>query len=130
MDRAIIARLNPTPEQAQVLKSTIEEHTACFNAVATFGFRSKCCNGVELHKVDPRHTSQMCSHCSYHHRANRRSQSLFLCRHRGYCLNADLNACIDTSLLAVPLSTCLSFSLFGVRSKPLCFSLGRLTDLL
>jgi putative transposase len=48
--------------------------------------------GVAVVKVDPRHTSQMCSRCGYQHRANRRSQSLFLCRQCGYCLNADLNA--------------------------------------
>lgn len=51
MDRTIVAQLNPTPEQAQILKHTIEEHTACFNAVTDFGFTSKCCNGVELHKA-------------------------------------------------------------------------------
>ena len=48
--------------------------------------------GVRVAKIDPRHTSQTCSKCGYHHRSNRRSQSLFLCRSCGYCLNADLNA--------------------------------------
>jgi putative transposase len=48
--------------------------------------------GIVVVKIDPRHTSQRCSKCSYQHRANRRSQSLFLCRKCGYCLNADLNA--------------------------------------
>jgi IS605 OrfB family transposase len=48
--------------------------------------------GIQVVKVDPRHTSQTCSRCGYQHRANRRSQSLFLCRQCGYCLNADLNA--------------------------------------
>ena len=43
--------------------------------------------GIRVVKVDPRHTSQTCS--------NRRSQSLFLCRKCGYCLNADLNASIN-----------------------------------
>jgi putative transposase len=51
--------------------------------------------GMTVVKVDPRHTSQMCSHCGYHHRSNRRSQSLFLCRQCGYQLNADLNASIN-----------------------------------
>jgi putative transposase len=51
MDRTIVAQLHPTPEQAQVLKRTIEEHTACFNAVADLGFTLKCSNGVELHKA-------------------------------------------------------------------------------
>jgi IS605 OrfB family transposase len=48
--------------------------------------------GIAVVKIDPRHTSQTCSHCGYQHRSNRRSQSLFLCRKCGYCLNADLNA--------------------------------------
>jgi IS605 OrfB family transposase len=48
--------------------------------------------GIQVVKVDPRHTSQTCSKCGYQHRANRRSQSLFLCRSCGYQLNADLNA--------------------------------------
>jgi IS605 OrfB family transposase len=48
--------------------------------------------GIEVVKVDPRHTSQTCSKCRYQHRSNRRSQSLFLCRKCGYCVNADWNA--------------------------------------
>lgn len=48
--------------------------------------------GIRVVKIDPRHTSQTCSHCGYQHRANRRSQSLFLCRSCGYQLHADLNA--------------------------------------
>jgi putative transposase len=48
--------------------------------------------GLEVTRIDPRHTSQTCSKCGYQARNNRRSQSLFLCRTCGYCLNADLNA--------------------------------------
>src|SRR6266702_1858280 len=48
--------------------------------------------GIQVVKVDPRHTSQRCSRCGYQARNNRRSQSLFHCRSRGYQLNADLNA--------------------------------------
>jgi IS605 OrfB family transposase len=48
--------------------------------------------GSVVEKIDPRHTSQTCSRCGYQARNNRRSQSLFLCRKCGYCLNADLNA--------------------------------------
>jgi transposase len=49
-------------------------------------------HGIQVVKIDPRHTSQTCSHCGHQARNNRRSQSLFLCRQCGYCLNADLNA--------------------------------------
>jgi len=51
--------------------------------------------GIAVVKIDPRHTSQTCSRCGYQARNNRRSQSLFLCRTCGYCLNADLNAAIN-----------------------------------
>lgn len=50
MDRTIVVQLNPTPEQACILQRTLQEHTACFNAVARLGFEMGCRNGVELHK--------------------------------------------------------------------------------
>ncbi|MFL5661582.1 MAG: RNA-guided endonuclease InsQ/TnpB family protein [Ktedonobacteraceae bacterium] len=49
-------------------------------------------SGSHVKRIDPRHTSQTCSRCGHQARNNRRSQSLFLCRKCGYCLNADLNA--------------------------------------
>jgi putative transposase len=48
--------------------------------------------GIEVVKTDPRHTSQTCSRCGFQHRANRRTQSLFLCKSCRYTLNADYNA--------------------------------------
>jgi len=51
--------------------------------------------GIQVVKVDPRHTSQTCSSCGHQHRSNRKSQSLFLCKNCGYCLNADLNASVN-----------------------------------
>jgi putative transposase len=50
MDRTVKVHLNPTPEQARILKQTLDEHTACFNAVCQEGFTTACSNGVELHK--------------------------------------------------------------------------------
>jgi putative transposase len=50
MDRTLVLQLKPTPEQAQMLQRTLQEHTACFNAVARAGFETGCSNGVELHK--------------------------------------------------------------------------------
>src|SRR5260370_24465258 len=50
MERTIVIQLKPTPEEARILKATLEQHTACFNAVAQEGFTSACSNGVELHK--------------------------------------------------------------------------------
>ncbi len=84
--------------------------------------------GIDVVKVDPRHTSQMCSKCGHQHRSNRPTQSLFLCKHCGYCLNADYNASINiqqkylanlgTSLAGGPQSSGLSSQLLGVRDKP------------
>jgi putative transposase len=50
MERTLILQLNPTPEQATILKQTLEQHTACFNEVAHVGFTIGCSNGIELHK--------------------------------------------------------------------------------
>ncbi|GAC1349475.1 MAG: hypothetical protein NVSMB27_22960 [Ktedonobacteraceae bacterium] len=50
MDRTLVLQFNPTPEQARVLRATLEQHTACFNTVAEHGFTSECSNGVQLHK--------------------------------------------------------------------------------
>jgi putative transposase len=50
MDRTIVVQFNPTDEQARSLKETLEQHTACFNAVAHEGFTTACSNGIELHK--------------------------------------------------------------------------------
>ena len=84
--------------------------------------------GISVERIDPRHTSQMCSRCGYQHRSNRRSQSLFLCKNCGYCLNADLNASINIkhkylaslgiSLTGGLSSNNLSSQSFGTRDKP------------
>lgn len=46
----MVVQLQPTPEQARILKRTLEEHTACFNEVARIGFMQHCRNEGELHK--------------------------------------------------------------------------------
>jgi len=47
--------------------------------------------GKPIMKVNPRHTSQICSKCGHTERLNRKG-SRFRCRECGYELNADLNA--------------------------------------
>jgi putative transposase len=67
-------------------------HSWSFAQLYVFiGYKAQA-RGIQVVKIDPRHTSQQCSRCGYQHRSNRRSQSVFLCRHCGYCLNADYNA--------------------------------------
>lgn len=48
--------------------------------------------GVPVVLVDPAYTSQTCSSCGHCERANRRSQSVFCCKHCGHSMNADENA--------------------------------------
>jgi len=48
--------------------------------------------GVVVVAVDPRYTSQTCSRCGYCEKANRHTQSSFLCRSCGFRCHADLNA--------------------------------------
>jgi len=49
MQRTIRLRLNPTPEQANVLMETLRQHAERFNAVAAYGWAQREKNGVRLH---------------------------------------------------------------------------------
>jgi IS605 OrfB family transposase len=48
--------------------------------------------GCFVDYVDPRYTSQKCSLCGHTEKANRKSQSWFVCKSCGFQHNADLNA--------------------------------------
>ena len=48
--------------------------------------------GVLVILVDPRHTSQECSHCGHIAKANRPTQERFSCQRCGYTTRADFNA--------------------------------------
>lgn len=48
--------------------------------------------GVPLIVVDPKYTSQTCSHCGHRHKGNRKSQALFVCKACGHNEHADVNA--------------------------------------
>jgi putative transposase len=73
-------------------EDTRKMHSWSFAQFWSFTAYKAEARGIQVVKVDPRHTSQTCSRCGHQARNNRRSQSLFLCRQCGYCLNADLNA--------------------------------------
>src|SRR6266571_7974218 len=100
-------------------------HSWTFAQLFTFIAYKAQERGITVVKIDPRHTSQTCSQCGYQHRANRRSQSLFLCRSCGYRLNADLNASYNirekyrTSLasLGIPLASGLPSSSLSSQSS-------------
>ncbi len=67
-------------------------HRWSFAQLHAFVSYKAAMQGIQVVKIDPRHTSQTCSNCQHQHRSNRRSQSLFRCCKCGYSLNADLNA--------------------------------------
>lgn len=48
-----------------------------------------------LIKINPKYTSQTCSHCGHIHSDNRKSQAVFECIACGYKNNADTNAAIN-----------------------------------
>lgn len=51
MQRTIRLQLQPTPEQAVILRETLRQNTSCFNAVAAHGWEHGEKNGVELHRA-------------------------------------------------------------------------------
>jgi putative transposase len=48
--------------------------------------------GIEVRKVNPYHTSQICSKCGHWEEGQRDRQDHFLCKECGYEVNADFNA--------------------------------------
>jgi IS605 OrfB family transposase len=57
--------------------------------------------GVPVILVDPRHTSQECSHCHHIAKANRPTQDRFSCQRCGYKTAADFNAAQNIKTRAV-----------------------------
>jgi putative transposase len=55
--------------------------------------------GVPVVYIDPRNTSRTCSACGHCEKANRQSQAVFLCKHCGHSMNADLNAALNLRAL-------------------------------
>lgn len=54
--------------------------------------------GIEVIKINPKHTSQRCSRCGCIHAENRPTQSQFLCVECGFKENADYNASQNISI--------------------------------
>ena len=51
MQRTLRLKLQPTPAQERILLETTRQHTACYNAVTSYGWETKNKNGVALHKA-------------------------------------------------------------------------------
>lgn len=54
-------------------------------------------SGIPVIFVNPKNTSRTCSHCSHISKANRKSQSEFVCIKCGFTINADINGAINIS---------------------------------
>jgi putative transposase len=65
-------------------------------------FQKAECAARRIVRVDPRYTSQGCNQCGYVSKANRLSQSRFVCQQCGHTENADVNAARNILGRAVP----------------------------
>jgi putative transposase len=77
--------------------------------------------GIPVVVVDPRNTSRTCSRCGHCEKANRKSQSQFLCLKCGFEANADYNAACNVEAradLSGGLLSRLGFPWNGSRSGP------------
>ena len=77
--------------------------------------------GIPVFFIDPRHTSQRCSHCGYTSRANRKSQSEFVCKSCGFSLNADHNAALNLKWVFVNTPYVLRPA-WEMEGQAVCFS--------
>ena len=55
-------------------------------------------NGIEVRKINPKHTSQRCSKCGFISKDNRKTQAVFKCTACGFTKNADHNAAMNISI--------------------------------
>jgi len=76
-------------------------HSWAFFQLRSFIAYKAALAGVRLVLVNPAYTSQTCSRCGHCEKANRKSQSKFLCVHCGYACHADLNAAVNIRRAAV-----------------------------
>lgn len=67
-------------------------HNWSFGQLRQFVIYKATQAGIPWLLVDPRYTSQTCSHCGFRDKRNRRSQAQFSCLKCGYQSHADLNA--------------------------------------
>jgi IS605 OrfB family transposase len=91
----IRSRVNGSKRQRRVLPSW-----AFFQLRAFIAYKAQMA-GVRVALVNPAHTSQTCSRCGHRERANRQSQSQFLCVSCGFSAHADTNAAVNIGRAAV-----------------------------
>jgi IS605 OrfB family transposase len=85
----IRSRVNGSTRQRRVL------HSWSFFQLRAFIAYKAALAGVRVVYVNPAYTSQTCSACGHCEKANRTSQSRFLCRSCGFSVHADVNAAVN-----------------------------------
>ncbi len=91
-----------TRTEARLKKSQRSKHSSwSFGQLRQFLSYKAALAGVPLHTVDPRNTSRTCHVCGHCAKENRKSQASFCCVNCGYTDNADRNAAINISRVAV-----------------------------
>ena len=85
----IRSRVNGSKRQRRVL------HNWGFFQLRAFIAYKAALAGVRVVYVNPAYTSQTCSACGHGEKANRTSQSKFLCQSCGFSAHADVNAAVN-----------------------------------
>src|SRR5487761_1792637 len=70
-------------------------HSWAFAQLRSFLSYKAALAGVRLVAVDPRNTSRICSTCGHCDKANRKTQSKFICTSCGVVAHADVNAAVN-----------------------------------
>jgi len=78
-----------------------KHHNWAFAQLRAFLSYKAHLNGVRVVAVDPRNTSRTCSACGHCEKANRKSQSEFVCKVCHHSTNADVNAALNIRALGI-----------------------------
>ena len=99
--RAIaIENLSGIRKTAKVRHKNRAKHSSwAFNQLRNFIAYKSQLNGVSVLLVNPKYTSQRCFCCGHIEKANRKSQSEFVCKNCGHSDSADLNGAKNIQLL-------------------------------
>ena len=78
-----------------------KHHNWAFAQLRSFLSYKAQLSGVRVLAIDPRNTSRTCSVCGHCEKANRKSQSEFVCQVCHHSVNADLNAAFNIRALGI-----------------------------
>jgi len=114
-------------QRTKVRKSQRQRHQSwAFSQLRHFIAYKARLAGVLVKLVDPKHTSQTCPRCGFVSKHNRVSQSSFVCKLCGFCLNADLAGAINIAQRAMSTSLLPRTPPFGEvpGASPLALAVG------